>query len=128
MPVPAAAPRSEDKREACIGGSVVLKGELTGSENLTVDGCVEGRIDLRDHALIIGPNARIQATIVAKVVTIFGTVTGEVTAREMIEIRKGATLLGNLKSPRLAIQEGASFSGNVEMGDRRTKQPAAVAV
>lgn len=113
---------AKQKRQANLGRSLLVKGELTGSEDLTVDGRVEGRIDLRDHALTIGPNAHIQAVIVAKVVTVFGSVVGDITAREMVEIRRSASLKGNLVCPRIAIQDGAHFCGRVDMGASRRPQ------
>ena len=100
-----------------LGRSVAVNGEVTGSEDLTVDGRVEGSIDLSQHALTIGPNAIIQARIVAKIVTVFGSVVGNITAGDTI-IRKGASVNGDLHCTRLAIQEGAHFCGKVEMAAR----------
>jgi cytoskeletal protein CcmA (bactofilin family) len=91
-----------------------VDGELTGSEDLTVDGRVEGSIDLPDHALTIGPNGTINARIVAKIVTVFGSVVGNITARDTT-IRKGASVQGDLVCTRLAIQDGAHFCGKVNM-------------
>ena len=96
-----------------------IKGELTGSEDLTLDGRVEGRISLPDHSLTIGPNAHVQADVVAKAVTLFGSVVGAVTARDRVDIRRGASLEGELSCARIAIQEGAHFCGKVVMGPRR---------
>jgi hypothetical protein len=79
---------------ATIGSSVLLKGELTSSEDLTVDGQVEGRIDLPEHSLTIGPNANIKANIAARIVLVFGTVTGNITAHEKIDLRRGASVEG----------------------------------
>jgi cytoskeletal protein CcmA (bactofilin family) len=116
---------TEEKREANIGRSVFVKGELTASEDLTVDGCVEGRIDLHDHELIIWPNARIHAVLVAKVVTVFGTVVGDITALERVEIRRSGSVQGNLTCPRIAIQDGAHFCGRVDTGARGRAQHGA---
>jgi cytoskeletal protein CcmA (bactofilin family) len=102
---------------ANLGRSVAVNGELTGSEDLTVDGRVEGSIDLPDHALTIGPNGTIHARIVAKVVTVFGSVVGNITARDTT-IRKGASVQGDLVCTRLALQDGARFSGKVDMATR----------
>ncbi|HEX7140483.1 MAG TPA: polymer-forming cytoskeletal protein [Vicinamibacterales bacterium] len=102
---------------ANLGRSVAVNGELTGSEDLTVDGRVEGSIDLPHHALTIGPNGTIQARIVAKNVTVFGSVVGNITARDTT-IRKGASVQGDLVCARLAIQDGAHFSGKVDMATR----------
>jgi cytoskeletal protein CcmA (bactofilin family) len=106
---------------ARLGSSVSVKGDLCGSEDLTVDGRVEGRIELPDHALTIGPNANIQADIAARIVTVFGSVVGRITARDKVEIRRGGSLEGQLASACIAIQDGAHFCGNVEMPARKPK-------
>lgn len=119
---PAAAPATPDRRSpapakalaANVGRSVTVNGELTGSEDLTVDGRVEGSIDLPAHALTIGPNGTIHARIAATIVTVFGSVVGNITARDTI-IRKGASVQGDLVCARLAIQDGAHFCGRVDM-------------
>ena len=107
---------------ANVGSSVFVKGELTGSEDVTVDGRVEGRIDLPDHALTIGPNGHIQADIVAKVLTVFGLVVGGIRARDKVDIRRGGSLEGDLACARLAIQDGAHFCGKVDMGVSKPTQ------
>jgi len=94
------------KAAASLGGSIFVKGEINGSEDLTVDGRVEGRIDLPEHALTIGPNAKIEATITAKIVTIFGSVTGTITAREKVDVRSSATVQGTVTCGRIAVQNG----------------------
>jgi cytoskeletal protein CcmA (bactofilin family) len=114
-PRPVAAETPTELRSANIGRSVTVRGEVTGSEDLTVDGRVEGRIDLPDHTLTIGPNATINADIKAKVVTIFGTVKGSVSARDKAELRRGASLEGDLASGSISIQEGSHFTGKVDM-------------
>jgi cytoskeletal protein CcmA (bactofilin family) len=130
--VAAAAPERQpnhvkEARLAKFGSSVVIKGVLTGSEDLAVDGRVEGRIDLPDHTLTIGPNAHIQAHIAAKVVTVFGSVVGAITARDKVDIRRGGSLEGDLVCTRFAIQEGAHFRGKVTMGARRATHNAIAA-
>ena len=116
-------PQSPVVREAAkLGSSVFVRGELAGSEDVTVDGRVEGRIDLPDHALTIGPNANIQADIVAKVVTVFGAVVGGVTAREKVDIRLGGSLKGHVVCACIAMQEGAHLSGRVQMPSPVRKQ------
>ena len=123
---PAVGPAPYDRRfsevketlVANVGSSVFVKGELTGSEDVTVDGRVEGRIDLPDHALTIGPNGHIQADIVAKVLTVFGLVVGGIRARDKVDIRRGGSLQGDLACARLSIQDGAHFCGKVDMATR----------
>ena len=98
-----------------LGKSVVIKGELSASEDLTLDGHVEGRVTVPAHTLTIGPAANIIAAISAKAVVIMGAVTGNVTAGEKVEIRAKGSVTGDLTSPRLVVAEGAFLRGKVEM-------------
>ena len=109
-----------------IGKSVVIKGELNGSEDLTIEGHVEGKIELRDHVLTIGPNGKIKAQVFAKAVIVLGEVNGNVTATEKVDIRDGGSVDGDIVSPRVAIAEGAHFRGSVDMqrkGGQSQPQP-----
>jgi cytoskeletal protein CcmA (bactofilin family) len=108
-----------------IGKSVVIKGELNGSEDLTVEGHVEGKIELRDHVLTIGPNGKIKAQVFAKAVIVLGEVNGNVTATEKVDIRDGGSVDGDIVSPRVAIAEGAHFRGSVDMQRKGGQQPQA---
>jgi cytoskeletal protein CcmA (bactofilin family) len=107
-----------------IGKSVVIKGELTGSEDLTIEGQVEGTIQLRDHVLTIGPNGRIKAQVFAKSVIVLGEVHGNVTASEKVDIRDNGSVDGDIISPRMAIAEGAHFRGSVDMQRKGAPAPA----
>ena len=98
-----------------IGKSVVINGELNGSEDLTIEGHVEGTIQLRDHVLTIGPNGRIKAQVFAKSVIVLGEVTGNVTASDKVDLRDNGSVDGDIISPRVAIAEGAHFRGSVDM-------------
>jgi cytoskeletal protein CcmA (bactofilin family) len=115
---PAGAPRSQAKLErdvVNIGKSVVIKGELSGSEDLTIEGQVEGKIELRQNVLTIGPNGKIKAQVFAKSVIVLGEVIGNVTASEKVDIRDNGSVDGDLVSPRVAIAEGAHFRGSIDM-------------
>jgi len=116
--------RHMEKDIVNIGKSVVIKGELNGSEDLTIEGHVEGTIQLRDHVLTIGPNGRIKAQVFAKAVIVLGEVTGNVTASDKVDIRDNGSVDGDIISPRVAIAEGAHFRGSVDM-QRKGGQPAA---
>ncbi len=105
-----------------IGKSVVIKGELNGSEDLTIEGHVEGTIQLKDHVLTIGPNGKIKAQVFAKSVIVLGEVTGNVTATDKVDIRDNGSVDGDIVSPRVAIAEGAHFRGSVDM--QRKAAPA----
>jgi len=114
------APRHE-RGTASIGTSVVIKGELSGSEDLTIEGQVGGTIELRQHVLTIGPNARIKALVAAKTMVIEGHVTGDLTASERIDIRDHGSVDGDLVAPRVAIADGAHFCGSIDMQRQGTK-------
>ncbi|HEY7189798.1 MAG TPA: polymer-forming cytoskeletal protein [Vicinamibacterales bacterium] len=121
-----AAPQPEIRRierdMVNIGKSVVIKGELNGSEDLTVEGHVEGRIELKDHVLTIGPNGKIKAQVFAKAVIVLGEVNGNVTASEKVDIRDGGSVDGDIIAPRVAIAEGAHFRGSVDMQKKGGQQ------
>jgi cytoskeletal protein CcmA (bactofilin family) len=114
-PVVGAATAGEGRPVVSIGKSIVMKGELSGSEDLAVDGTVEGTIELRDNVLIIGPNGRVKAQVFAKAVIVSGTVNGDITASERIDIREEGSVDGNIVSPRVAIADGAHFRGSVDI-------------
>ena len=98
-----------------LGKSVVIKGDLSASEDLTLDGQMEGNVTLPDHTLTIGPAANINASISAKAVVIMGAVTGNVTAAEKVEIRATGSITGDFAPPRLVVAEGGHLRGKVEM-------------
>ena len=111
--------KSQNARDVVnIGKSVVIKGELNGSEDLTIEGHVEGRIELRDHVLTIGPNGKIKAELFAKAVVVLGEVIGNVSASEKVDIRENGSVEGDITSPRVAIAEGAHFRGSVDMANK----------
>ena len=98
-----------------IGKSVIIKGELNGSEDLTIEGQVEGKIELRQNVLTIGPNGKIKAQVFAKAVIILGEVMDNVNATEKVDIRDNGSVDGDIASPRVAIAEGAHFRGSIDM-------------
>ena len=111
---------------ASIGKSVVIRGELSGSEDLYIDGQVEGTIELRDHHLTVGPNGRVQANINAKEVVIQGSVKGNVRAIDRVEIRKSGSLTGDMVAARVVIEDGAFFKGSIDIqkgGDVHARAP-----
>ena len=116
-------PRQQTGRDVVnIGKSVVIKGELNGSEDLTIEGQVEGKIELKDHVLTIGPNGKIKAQVFAKALIVLGEVNGNVTATDKVEIKDGGSVDGDIIAPRVAIADGAHFRGSVDM-QRRAAQP-----
>ena len=119
---PTEAPRADGgSAEALVmdlGKSVVIKGELSGSEDLTLCGQMEGSIKLPAHTLTIGSHANIRADISAKAVVITGAVTGNVAAADKVEIQATGSVTGDIASPRLVIAEGGRINGQVTMSHR----------
>jgi len=109
-----------------IGKSVVIKGELSASEDLTIEGQVEGKIELKQNILTIGANGRIKASVFAKAVIVQGEVHGNITATEKVDIRDAGSVDGDLASPRVAIADGAHFRGSIDMQQSATGKPADV--
>lgn len=100
---------------AIIGKSIVFKGELSGDEDLEIDGNVEGDVKLPNHVLKIGPHGKVKASVTAKCVQIVGHIAGNVTATERIEIEASGVVEGDIRAPRLLVQEGAVINGAIEM-------------
>lgn len=121
---------------AHIGKSVIIKGELSGSEDLFVDGQVEGSIELSGNGLIIGPNGQVRANVNAKSVIVQGKLDGNIRSSDRTELRKSAMATGDIVTQRIAIEEGAFFKGKVEIqkegkpanGKPEQKNPATPAV
>jgi cytoskeletal protein CcmA (bactofilin family) len=108
-------PLDEEQRVvACIGKSVIFKGDLSSSEDMTIDGRVEGTVKLRDHGLTVGPDAAIHADIVAKTVIVRGAVTGTITAGDKVVVSETGSVEGDVMSPRLALADGAVLRGRVD--------------
>ena len=106
---------SKGGRIVNIGPSIQIKGELQGDEDLTIDGRVEGKIELRDHNLTIGPNGKIKADLYANTIVIAGDVQGNAHAKERVEIAPTGRLNGDIAAPRITIADGAHFKGSVDM-------------
>src|SRR5512142_2253573 len=114
---PVETPKMDNFRAdvAHIGKSVIVKGELSGSEDLYLDGEVEGSIELRGHSLTIGPNGRVRANVHAKDVVIHGKVDGNVRGNERVELKKSAVLNGDIATQRIVIEDGAFFKGAIDI-------------
>jgi cytoskeletal protein CcmA (bactofilin family) len=98
-----------------LGGAIVLRGELSGNEDLLIKGKFEGKITLPDHCLTIGPSGHVKSEVHARAVVILGFIEGNICADEKIEIRKTGQVIGDLLSATIAIEEGASFKGNLNV-------------
>jgi len=106
---------STNQSPTLLGRSVVMRGELSASEDLLIEGQFDGTINLQDHCLTVGPKGQVKAEIHARLVVINGSVNGNVTAREKIEIRKTGQVLGDLVAIGVAIEDGAYFKGSIEI-------------
>ena len=114
-PVPAPIKEPKMERNANVGQSVKISGELTASEDLTIEGQVEGSISLSDNNLTIGANGRITAQVMAKTVNVLGQVTGDIVAKEKVDIAPSGSVEGDICSPRVSIADGARFRGAIDM-------------
>jgi cytoskeletal protein CcmA (bactofilin family) len=117
------ASRKPERDMVNIGKSVVIKGELSGSEDLMIEGQVEGKIELRQNILTIGPNAKIKAQVFAKAVIVQGEIHGNVTATEKVDIRDAGSVDGDISAPRVAIADGAHFRGSIDMQRQGAPKP-----
>jgi len=124
-PAPSPTRHAEPMRSdvAHIGKSVVIKGELSGSEDLYLDGEVEGSIQLHNHSLIVGPNGRIRANVFARDVVVHGKVDGNLNGTERVELKKSAILMGDISTARIVIEDGAYFKGAIDIKKDAKAEP-----
>jgi cytoskeletal protein CcmA (bactofilin family) len=118
MPEPAAAPRpvsTTTADQATIGKSLVIKGEVTGSESLYIDGRVEGSINLAGNRVTIGRNGVVAANINAREIVVLGKVRGNLTASDRVDIRSDGSLTGDVVAARISIEDGAFFKGGIDI-------------
>lgn len=108
-------PAPAKERIINIGKSVSIKGELTGDEDLTIEGRVEGQIKLKDHSLVIGPHGAIHGEISAKNLTVNGSVVGNISAEQLVEIKSSGSVVGDIESSRISIADGGHFKGSVDL-------------
>jgi len=100
---------------AALGKNVTVKGQIFAREDLTIDGEVEGTVECHEHRLTIGPNARVQAGLKAREIIIQGSIQGNVDATDKIDIKKEAKLVGDIKTSRIVIEDGAYFKGSIDI-------------
>jgi cytoskeletal protein CcmA (bactofilin family) len=109
----------ERRRAAWIGGSILVKGDVVSSEDLVIDGRVEGTIELGDHSLVIGTDAKVVADLVAKSVTISGVVKGNVMGNAKVELKSTAKVEGDISAPMFVMEDGATLIGKVDTGTKK---------
>src|SRR5277367_2939677 len=100
---------------ARLGASLHVKGEISGNEDLHIDGSVEGLVQLEDRKLTVGASAKLTADVVAREVVVYGSVKGNLRARDRIEIKKDGSVVGDLTTARISIEDGAYFKGSIEI-------------
>jgi len=122
-PPPARAVETPAGR-ALVGPATVIRGELSGEEDLLVEGRVEGKIDLRQNAVTVGAKGRVAAEVLARAILIDGEVEGNLVAEEQIVIRRSGRVRGDLVAPRVTIEDGARFKGSIDMEPKRATMPA----
>ncbi|HEX4960970.1 MAG TPA: polymer-forming cytoskeletal protein [Thermoanaerobaculia bacterium] len=119
-PAPVASPSSSHEPprrtdRATIGPSIFIKGDLSGEEDLVIEGRVEGKVDLKQNNVTVGKNGKVHADVFGKVVTIEGEVTGNVYAREQAILRQSGAIQGNIQAPRVVLEDGSRFKGSIDM-------------
>ena len=119
VPSPAAGPNSNEPPRradrATIGASIFIKGDLSGEEDLVIEGRVEGKVDLKQNNVTVGKNGKVKADVSGRVVIIEGEVTGNVYAREQAILRQSGAISGNIQAPRVVLEDGSRFKGSIDM-------------
>jgi cytoskeletal protein CcmA (bactofilin family) len=116
---------TESRGPANIGKAVMIKGQIFSREDLTIDGEIDGSVELHEHRLTVGPNGKLQAGVKAREVVVLGTIHGNVEASDKIDIRKDAKLVGDIKTARIVIEDGAYFKGSIDIARPEIAKPAA---
>lgn len=127
-PGPSPEPKRSGDR-ATIGPSIIIKGDLSGGEDLVIEGRVEGKVDLKQHNVTVGRSGRVKADIFGKVVTIEGEVDGNVFAQEQAILRQAGAIRGNITAPRVILEDGSRFKGSIDMESKdgsRQERPQSV--
>src|SRR5467141_649344 len=115
MPRPASTTTTSTSDQATIGKSLVIKGEVTGSESLYIDGRVEGSINLSGNRVTVGRNGVVAANINAREIVVLGKVRGNLTASDRVDIRSDGSLTGDVVAARISIEDGAYFKGGIDI-------------
>jgi cytoskeletal protein CcmA (bactofilin family) len=138
-PIPPAVPNrpgspmaSPARNLTCLGSSLIVRGQISGDEDLQIDGKVEGPVSLRGHRLTVGRTAELNSEINAGEVVVYGKIAGNLLVRDRVEIKKGGDVIGDIVTARISIEEGAEFKGRIEIDRAKSQQfhaePEAVGV
>lgn len=114
--IESASPTRSGSERATIGPSITIRGEVTGDEDLLIQGRVDGSVDLKQHKVTVGRDGQVKAGIAARVVTIEGKVEGDLIAEEQVILKSSARVEGDIAAPRVTLEDGATFRGGVDMG------------
>lgn len=114
-PSPPSRPASAGAERASIGPSIAIKGDVSGNEDLVIQGRIEGSVQLGQHRVTVGPEGRVKADISGRTVTVEGEVTGNLRGQEQVVLRSTARVEGDIESPRVVIEDGATFRGSIDM-------------
>lgn len=112
---------------AVLGKSVMVKGQIYSREDLTIDGEVEGTVECQEHRLTVGANGKVTASVKAREIVVLGTIHGNVETADKLEIRKDAKLVGDIKTARIVIEDGAYFKGNIDIARPEAARPQTAA-
>ena len=124
-PTPMHTSHHSTGERATIGRSITIKGEVTGDEDLLIQGRVDGSIDLKQHSVTVGREGEVKANITGRIVTVEGKVEGNLRADEQVILRASATVQGDISAPRVVLEDGARFRGGVDMADPATQKKQA---
>jgi cytoskeletal protein CcmA (bactofilin family) len=121
---PVRSPAPQLKERAMIGPTITIKGDLSGEEDLLIEGRVEGKIDLPRHTITVGKSGHIKADVYGKVITVEGEVEGNLFGEEQLVLRQSSTVRGNITAPRVSLEDGANFKGSIDMSSKEKAAPA----
>lgn len=123
MPMRNYEPPASSNGSATIGKAVMVKGQIVSREDLVIDGEVEGTVEAHDHRVTVGPNGKVQAGVKAREIVVLGSIQGNVEATDKIDIRKDAKLVGDIKTARIVIEDGAYFKGSIDIAKGAEAKP-----
>ena len=119
-------PSDPRQGQAVIGRSITIRGDVTGDEDLLIQGRVEGSIDLKEHSVTVGPEGRVKADLSGKTVTVEGEVDGDIRGRDQVALRASSKVNGDIVAPRVVLEDGASFLGSIDMSGNASPHPSVV--
>jgi cytoskeletal protein CcmA (bactofilin family) len=117
---------SPSRSSARLGSSLYIKGQITGTEDLQIDGKIDGSISLGGHELIVGPTAQLTSEIHARAVAVYGKVVGNLHARDRVDVKSDGSVIGDISTARISIEDGAQFKGRIEIDPTKSQNAAAV--